>query len=96
MSITNKRAVIYKPTRAITQSGYSDQKWVLKFYSDEPKYVEPLMGWVGSRDTTTQLVLKFSSRETAEAYAKRNGIDYTVIMPQQVKVRPKSYADNFQ
>ncbi|WP_336603233.1 NADH dehydrogenase ubiquinone Fe-S protein 4 [Neorickettsia findlayensis] len=69
---------------------------MLKFYSDEPKYVEPLMGWVGSRDTTTQLVLKFSSRETAEAYAKRNGIDYTVIMPQQVKVRPKSYADNFQ
>ncbi|ACT69359.1 ETC complex I subunit [Neorickettsia risticii] len=96
MSIENKKAIIYRPSKAATQSGYGGQKWVLKFCSDEPKYVEPLMGWVGSRDTITQLVLKFNSREAAEAYAKKNGIDYTVIMPQQAKVKPKSYADNFQ
>lgn len=91
-----RRAVIYRPSKTVTQSGCGARDWVLKFCSKESKYVEPLMGWIGTCDTDAQLILKFGSQELAESYAQKNEIEYNVILPQQEQIKPKSYSDNFQ
>ena len=39
--------------------------------------------------------LKFSNKEQAINYAKKNNIDYYVVEPQKSKVIIKSYSDNF-
>ena len=41
-------------------------------------------------------VLKFSSKEDAINYAKKNNIDYEVLETSERKVINKSYADNFK
>ena len=48
-----------------------------------------------SRHTLSELKLKFSSKDDAIKYAKKNKIDYEVIDPKSRKVIKKSYADNF-
>ena len=47
-------------------------------------------------DTLNQVRLRFATLEEAVAFAKKRGIDYTVIEPQEPTIRPKSYADNFR
>ena len=53
------------------------------------------MGWESSTDTYTELNLEFSSKELAVEYAKKNDIDFELIEPKQRKIKPKSYASNF-
>jgi hypothetical protein len=53
------------------------------------------MGWVSSIDTMSEVKLKFSTKEQAINYAKKNNIDYNIIEPQKRKIIKKSYADNF-
>ena len=48
-----------------------------------------------SKNTLSELKLKFSSKDNAINYAKKNKIDYEVIDPKSRKVIKKSYADNF-
>lgn len=79
------------------QSGRGKTKrWRLVFDEQSPKFVEPLMGWVGQKDTTQQINLSFDTMEEAIAYAKRKGYDFRVVEPQQRIIRPKSYANNFR
>ncbi len=79
------------------QSGRAKTKlWRMEFDELAPKFVEPLMGWVGQRDTTQQLKLDFDSREEALAYAEKKGYSVRVIEPHARVIRPKSYADNFK
>jgi len=86
---------IYKPTRTATQSGLGNTHfWHLRTEPD-PYYIEPLMGWVGSKNPKKQIVLKFDSLEKAVFYAKRRNAKYTIEMPKDIKRRPKSYASNF-
>ena len=92
-----KTARIYKPAKNAMQSGRAGQKdWVLKFEPQAPQRPDPLMGWMGSSDTLRQVTLTFDTREEAEAYAKRRGIEYVVEPPHVQKIKPKSYADNFR
>jgi hypothetical protein len=37
------------------------------------------MGWIGGDDTLAQVELSFPSMESAVAFARRNGLTYTVI-----------------
>jgi hypothetical protein len=91
------QAIIYKPAKTAMQSGVAKtKKWVLEFLPVAPKYVEPLMGWIGSRDTQQQVKLYFSSIEEAEQYAKNNEIVYSIRVEQKRSHLPKSYADNFK
>ncbi len=86
---------IYRPTRTATQSGLGNTNfWHLKIESGS-YYIEPLMGWVGSKDPKKQIVLKFDSLEKAVFYAKKRNIKYVIEMPKNVKRLPKSYASNF-
>ena len=53
------------------------------------------MGWESSTDTLNELNLKFSSKESAIEYAKKNKIKYELIDSNNRKIVKKSYADNF-
>ena len=57
--------------------------------------LNPLMGWETSTDTLGEVVLKFSSKEKAIEYAKKNNISYNVVEPKKKEFVIKSYADNF-
>ena len=77
------------------QSGTAkNNKWVLEFITKDPTK-NPLMGWVSSSDTLTELKLEFSSKELAINYAKKKKIDFDLIEPKKRKTVKKSYADNF-
>src|SRR5688572_18042721 len=90
-------ARIYKPSKAATQSGLARTKqWLLEFELNEPREIEPLMGWTSSNDTRQQVRLWFDTREEAVAYAEQQGIAYRVEEPHEVKRRPMAYADNFK
>ena len=92
------KARIYSPPKSAMQSGQArTQGWVLRHVSDQPKRIDPLMGWTGSADTEQQVVLHFDTLEEAEDYARANGIDYDVEARRQVPaMKPKSYSDNFR
>jgi hypothetical protein len=89
-------ARIYRPTKTAMQSGKKNtQKWVLEFLPEDERFVEPIMGWTGSADTTQQLRIKFADKEAAIEYAKRKGIIYRVIEPNTAKMSIRAYSDNF-
>ena len=90
-------ARIYQPAKTAMQSGQAGtQHWILEHENSEPREIDPLMGWTSSRDTQTQVRLKFPTKEDAIAYAKRNGLAFTVREPKPRKTVHKTYADNFK
>ena len=90
-----KKAKIYKPTKTAMQSGNRNTKnWLLEFDTLNTG-IDPLMGWVSSKDTMSEVKLEFSTKEQAINYAKKNNINYYIIEPQKRKIIKKSYADNF-
>jgi len=91
------KAKIFKPAKTAMQSGRSKfNKWVLKFSDKKNQLKDTMMGWNGGSSTISQIELKFSSKEEAVNYAKKNGIDYEVLETSERKVINKSYADNFK
>ena len=89
-------ARIYKPARTAMQSGTAKTKeWVLDYEPEEPRTVEPLMGWTSSGDMKQQLRLKFDTKEEAIAYCERHGIAYQVFESTPRKRARISYSDNF-
>lgn len=89
-------ARIYKPSKTAMQSGQANTRaWVLDFEPEEPRQVEPLMGWTSSGDMHQQVRLRFSSREEAVAYCERHGIAYQVFEAGPHARRTMAYADNF-
>ena len=91
------KAKIYKPSKTAMQSGRSKyNNWVLKFLDQKNQLKDTMMGWNGGSSTVSQIELKFSSKEEAVSYAKKNSIDYEVLESSERKVINKSYADNFK
>ena len=77
------------------QSGERNtKKWLLEFDTLNTG-VNPLMGWITSKDTMSEVKLEFSTKEQAINYAKKNNINYYIIEPQKRKIIKKSYSDNF-
>lgn len=92
------RARIYKPARNAMQSGTAKSRdWVLEFAPSSGREVDPLMGWTSTRETQTQVKMRFDSREAAESYAREQGIEVTVMEPQTRKpnIRAGGYGENF-
>ena len=57
-------ARIYKPARTAMQSGTAKTKeWVLDDQPEQPRMVEPLMGWTSSSDMKQQLRLGSKPRK---------------------------------
>ena len=89
-------ARIYKPAKSAMQSGTArTREWVLDYEPEEPRQIEPLMGWTSSGDMKQQLRLFFDTREEAVAYCERHGIPYQVFEAQEHRRRTMAYADNF-
>ncbi|EDM71707.1 NADH-ubiquinone oxidoreductase family protein [Roseobacter sp. AzwK-3b] len=91
-------ARIYQPSRSTTQSGTARSKhWVLEYFPETPREVDPLMGWTSSNDTQAQVRLKFPTKEAALDYASEHGIDAVVLEPHKRKpnIRPGGYGENF-
>ena len=90
-----KKAKIYIPAKTAMQSGRGKlKKWVLEFETKDTS-INPLMGWETSSDTLEEIMLKFTSKDKAIEYAKKNNILYKVIEPKKKEFVIKSYADNF-
>ena len=90
-----KKAKIYIPAKTAMQSGRGKlKKWVLEFETKDTS-INPLMGWESSTDTLEEVILKFSTKEKAIEYAKKNNISYKLIEPKKKEFVIKSYADNF-
>ena len=53
------------------------------------------MNWTSSGDTQHQVKIKFASKELAVAFAEKNSIDYSIREAKKIKIKPKSYSDNF-
>jgi hypothetical protein len=89
-------ARIYRPAKTAMQSGRAKtQDWLLDYEPDQPRAVEPLMGWTSSTDMKSQVRMRFASKEEAVAYCARHGIAYQVFEDKPSVRRGLSYADNF-
>jgi hypothetical protein len=89
-------ARIYKPAKTAMQSGHAKtQEWVLDYEPEEPREVEPLMGWTSSGDMRQQVRLHFETAEEAVAYCERHSIAYQVFDTKSAARRIMSYSDNF-
>lgn len=87
---------IYRPAKTAMQSGRGlTQEWLLEF---EPgaRRPEPLMGWTSSDDTLAQVRLRFDTKDEAIAYAQKRGLQFVLEEPQERRIKPKAYADNFR
>ena len=77
------------------QSGKKNtKKWLLEFDTLDSE-VSPLMGWISSKDTMSEIKLEFDSKDQAISYAKKNNLEYYILEPQKRKIIKKSYTDNF-
>jgi hypothetical protein len=90
------RAYIYQPAPSPTQSGRGRREWVLEFEPSSPPEIEPLMGWISSRDPFAHIRMRFPNRQSAIEFAERQGWPYVVQDPPVRRFRPKSYADSFR
>jgi hypothetical protein len=88
--------IFQRPKNAMQSGRARTDEWLLEFLPGEAQRPDPLMGWTGSGDTTTQVKLGFSSAEEARAYADKYGIEATVIPTPPRKLKLQAYADNFR
>jgi len=91
------QARIFRPAKTAMQSGTGKTKqWVLEFEPATPRIPDPLMGWSSANDTLNQVRIQFATLDEATAFAKKKGLEFTVVEPQLAAFHPKSYADNFR
>jgi len=90
-------ARIYQPAKTAMQSGRGQtRKWLLEYEPASRRDPDPLMGWSSAGDTLNEVRLRFDSLDEAVAFARREGLDYTLIQPHARTPKAKSYADNFR
>lgn len=90
-------ARIYRPAQNAMQSGKGkSRQWVLVHEMVSPRGIDPLMGYTTSSDTRQQIRLSFDTLESAEAYAQKNGIAYSVQPAHDATPKRQSYPDNFR
>jgi hypothetical protein len=91
------RARIFRLEKSPMQSGQAPcSTWRLAFEPENPKPVEPLMGWTSTTDTWPQVQLDFPTRAGAIAYADAHGVAFALYEPPVAKRVVKAYGDNFR
>ena len=89
-------ARIFRQAKNAMQSGFAtSREWQLDYEPEQPRVIEPLMGWTSSGDMKQQLTIHFDSKEEAIAYCERHGIAYQLFEPSEPSRRTISYSDNF-
>jgi hypothetical protein len=90
-------ARISRPAKTAMQSGRAKtRKWLLEYEPATRRDPDPLMGWSSAQDTLNEVQLRFDTLDEALAFAKKHGLEYTLIEPQARTPKAKSYADNFR
>lgn len=90
-------ARIFRPAPNAMQAGRrNSRQWILVYEPEAPREVEPLMGYTSSTDMRQQIRLSFDTFEDAEAYARKNGLAYTIQTPHDPVPKRVSYPDNFR
>ena len=91
-------ARIFKTSKTAMQSGSGNaNQWFLEFEKNDHKPIDRVMGWIGSSDTTSQIKLKFETKEEAIQYAKSNNLLYFIEegSEKKINIRKNGYGDNF-
>ncbi|XP_034094393.1 NADH dehydrogenase [ubiquinone] iron-sulfur protein 4, mitochondrial [Gymnodraco acuticeps] len=92
--IKTRKVHIFVPAKTAMQSGGHNKTWKLDFDTRE-RWENPLMGWSSTADPLSNMMLSFSSKEDAIAFAEKNGWSYDVTEKRSAKPRVKSYGANF-
>uniref|UniRef100_A0A7J7YYL4 NADH dehydrogenase [ubiquinone] iron-sulfur protein 4, mitochondrial n=1 Tax=Pipistrellus kuhlii TaxID=59472 RepID=A0A7J7YYL4_PIPKU len=93
--IKTRKVRIFVAARNNMQSGVNNtKKWRLEFDTRE-RWENPLMGWASTADPLSNMVLTFSTKEDAMAFAEKNGWSYDVEERKVPKPKSKSYGANF-
>jgi len=88
---------IYRPSKTAMQSGRGRPgNWLLEYEPATRRDPDPLMGWSSAQDTLNEVRLHFPTLEEAVGFARKHGLDYTIIEPHARTPKPKAYADNFR
>ena len=93
---SDMKYIIYKNKKLPTQSGKLHKEfWLLEHINTKGIKTDLLTGW---KTTETNLIkkMKFSSKEEAVAYAKKNNLDFEILKEVDKEISNKSYADNFK
>ena len=92
------RARIFQPPKNAMQSGRAGtHEWVLDFEPSSPRRPDPLMGWIGSADTQTQVRLTFRDARGGRRLREEAQASTTIWnWRSRGGCRPKAYADNFR
>jgi hypothetical protein len=91
------KARIYQQPKNAMQSGHARTgQWVLAMEAAAAQHADPLTGWAGSGNTAAQVQLSFPDRGAAIAYAKAQGLDYSVVPLGSHSLKLQAYADNFR
>ncbi|KAM4050110.1 NADH dehydrogenase [ubiquinone] iron-sulfur protein 4, mitochondrial [Anomaloglossus baeobatrachus] len=93
--LKTRKVHIYVPARNAMQSGVQNtKKWRIDFDTRE-RWENPLMGWASTADPLSNMVLSFSSKEEAIAFAEKNRWSYELDEKRIPKPKSKSYGANF-
>lgn len=92
------RVRIYKPAQSVMQSGcLAMGGWVIEPLYTTQRVQEPVMGWIRADDPLTCLSrrLVFATQGEALTFVRQRGWDYQLDIPNERRVQPKNYLDNF-
>lgn len=92
------RVRIYRPAKSATQSRCGcDKRWVIEPVLTSPRTIEPFMGWVSAGDPLSSMAkrLTFATSGEALTFARSRGWDFEIERPNERKITPKNYTDNF-
>ena len=88
--------IIYKNKKSPTQSGRLHKEfWFLEQINTKGFKTDLLTGWK-TNETNLTKKMKFSNKEEAVSYAKKNNLDYEILTEVNKEIGNKSYADNFK
>ena len=96
LEMAMSHARIFQSRKSAMQSGRAKSgKWVLQMASTAGRSADPLMGWTSVDDMSGQIKMTFDTRAHAIAFAKREGLTFTVEEARERKRLVKSYSENF-
>ncbi len=89
-------ARIYKPARTAMQSGTAKTKeWVLDYEPEQPRTVEPLMGWTSTGDMKQQCGCTSTPRKRPSRIASATASPIRCSRASRRSAQRISYSDNF-
>ena len=86
---------IFKPAKNSMQSALQGNKWIIEGINRDKSKSEYNTGWASSKDMSNEIRMTFLTKEQAIEYAKKIFFEYQLIEPISIKIKKRSYAQNF-